>query len=138
MRRWRETIDRPLSIAGDRGGALRVLAVEDDDSSFALLESLLADVDAAELVGRARNGAEALELVAELDPDVVLMDLHMPVMDGIEATRRLREVGARAKVVVVTSSDEPGEVEAALAAGAASKLDKPPSREALVEAISPR
>src|SRR4051812_37950740 len=69
----------------------RLLVVEDDDSVARFLALLLGEDARLEVVGRARHGEEALELVEALRPDVVLTDLEMPVMDGVELTRRLAE-----------------------------------------------
>jgi CheY-like chemotaxis protein len=86
------------------------------------------------MVGRARNGREALALVASLNPDVVLMDLQMPVMGGVEAIRRLRERGSTVRVIVVTGAEEAG-IPAALEAGANAYVTKPPVPEQLMAAI---
>lgn len=87
------------------GEHIRVL-IADDQAPFArMLETLLADDEEVEVVGYARNGAEALELADKEAPDVILMDISMPLMDGLEATRVLREHGSHARVVMLTESD---------------------------------
>ncbi len=100
-----------------------------------LTRAVLASDTRVEVVANARNGREALTLAASVNPDAILMDLHMPVMDGIEATRRLRETGSKARIIIVTGSDGPGEVTAARAAGADTHVPKPQTREALLDAI---
>ncbi|MEV2269403.1 response regulator transcription factor [Nonomuraea africana] len=87
-----------------------------------------------EVVGEAANGAEALERVAELAPDVVLMDVRMPVMDGLEATRRLMSA-ARTKVLILTTFDLDDYVYEALRAGASGFLLKDASAAQLAEAV---
>jgi DNA-binding NarL/FixJ family response regulator len=88
-----------------------------------------------EVVGEAEEGAAAVELVRELKPDVVLMDIRMPVMDGIEATRRLATAGLDARVLVLTTYGLDEYVYEALKAGAAGFLIKTESPERLVEAV---
>ena len=84
---------------------VRVL-IADDHALFAeALEAILAGDARIEVVGRARDGAEAVALTKRHDPDVVLMDLSMPVMDGIEATRRIRAGRDAPCVVVLTGSN---------------------------------
>lgn len=77
-----------------------------------------------EVVGRAENGREALALARSLEPDVILMDIDMPVMDGIEATRQIREELPWAMVLMVTGSDAAADVDRARRAGAAAYLHK--------------
>jgi DNA-binding NarL/FixJ family response regulator len=82
-----------------------------------------------ELTGEAGDGREALELVARLEPDVVLMDVRMPGMDGVEATRRIVEGGGRSRVIILTTFDLDEYAYAALRAGASGFLlkDAPPA-----------
>lgn len=77
-----------------------------------------------EVVGEADNGEEAVELAGRLGPDVVIMDLSMPVLDGVEATRRISEALPAVKVVVLTMHDDPQRTRAALEAGAIAYLTK--------------
>ena len=103
---------------------VRVL-IADDHSLFAkTLEALLAGTRGVEVVGVAEDGLEAVGLAVTLSPDVVLMDVEMPHLDGIAATRRLRELGLGIPVVVLTASDDPKLAEAAHAAGAKGYLTK--------------
>jgi DNA-binding NarL/FixJ family response regulator len=87
------------------------------------------------VVGEAANGAEALDRVAALRPDVVLMDLHMPVLDGIGATRRVRVEHPDVQVLALTTFDDDEDVFAALRAGAVGYLLKDVSSDRLVEAL---
>jgi DNA-binding NarL/FixJ family response regulator len=95
-----------------------VLVVDDHHLVRAGLAALLGTTDDLVVVGQAADGAEAVEAVARQTPDVVLMDLSMPVLDGVEATRRILADHPSVKVVVLTSFSDRGRVDDALAAGA--------------------
>ncbi|UEJ81151.1 response regulator transcription factor [Brachybacterium halotolerans subsp. kimchii] len=114
---------------------VRVLLVDDEQLMRAGLRLMIDGSDGIEVVGEAADGAAALEAVAALDPDVVLMDIRMPHMDGIEATRRLSGDGARPGVVVLTAFDTDGFLLDALRAGAVSFLLKDSPPEQVVEGI---
>jgi DNA-binding NarL/FixJ family response regulator len=115
--------------------AVRVLLV-DDQALFREALAVLLDVRTeVEVVGEAANGDEALRGTAEVRPDVVLMDLRMPVLDGISATRRMRVEHPGVRVIALTTFDEDSEVFAALRAGAVGYLLKDVSSDRLVEAI---
>jgi DNA-binding NarL/FixJ family response regulator len=88
-----------------------------------------------EVVGEAEDGRQAVELARELRPDVVLMDIRMPGLDGIEATRRLAEAGSNARVLVLTTFDLDDYVYEAMKAGASGFLLKDVPREQLVAGI---
>lgn len=103
---------------GGRAAPIRVLIADDQVPFAAMLEAVLADHDEVEVVGRARNGREALQLAGELEPDVVIMDITMPLMDGLEATRLLRERDPAPRVLVLTESDLRGDAVRAQRAGA--------------------
>jgi DNA-binding NarL/FixJ family response regulator len=96
---------------------LRVLLVDDDSGFRAALEALLRTDGRFEVVGEAANGRDALALVPQLAPDFVLLDLEMPLLGGIETARALRRNHPEVRVVIVTSSEHPGDVEAAAALG---------------------
>ena len=114
---------------------IRLLLVDDQrlmrDGLRILLE-LEADF---EVVGEVENGAQALEAYSDLSPDVILMDIRMPVMDGVEATRRLRETDSNAKVIILTTFDDNEYVFEGLRAGALGYLLKDVSGDELADAI---
>jgi DNA-binding NarL/FixJ family response regulator len=97
---------------------VRVLIADDNVLFARTLEAILEDDDRFEVIGKAKDGVEAVELAESLHPDVVLMDITMPRVDGLEATRRLRELGSPAHVVVLTESDFPGDIVRAQRSGA--------------------
>ena len=103
---------------------LRIIICEDDEKLAALVEEILDRDGRFMVVGRATDGDEAVRLVAEHAPDVVLMDIGMPVRDGIDATRMIHQRDARQHVVIYTGSDEYGDVARADEAGAAGYLHK--------------
>jgi DNA-binding NarL/FixJ family response regulator len=114
---------------------VRVLLVDDQALFREALATLLAVHEGVEVVGEAGDGDEALRKAAELVPDVVLMDLRMPVLDGIGATRRLRVEQPDVRVIALTTFDDDEDVFAALRAGAVGYLLKDVSSTRLVEAV---
>ncbi|MFI7007644.1 response regulator [Streptomyces sp. NPDC050145] len=98
---------------------VRVLLVDDQPLVRSGLRTLIGDTDDLEVVGEAGDGAEAVAQTARLTPDVVVMDIRMPGVDGIEATRRIVDSGQGARVLVLTTFDENDYVYGALRAGAA-------------------
>lgn len=115
--------------------AIRVLIVDDQPlirTGIAALLCRKADID---VVGQAGNGREALELVAALDPDIVLMDVMMPVMDGVEATRQLAARGPRPAVIMLTTFHDDERVLQSIAAGARGYLLKDVDHRALADSI---
>jgi len=103
---------------------IRLAVVDDHVIVRNGLQQLLATTDDIELVGMAANGLEALTLVAELKPDVVLMDLSMPEMDGVEATKRIVAEHPGVRVLVLTSFSDQSRIMDALRAGAEGYLLK--------------
>ena len=86
-------------------GAHRILVAEDDDDFLAALETVLTEDGRFEVVGCARNGHEALDLAGRLKPDAVVMDIEMPELDGVEATRALHANGAGIPVIAISGHD---------------------------------
>jgi DNA-binding NarL/FixJ family response regulator len=114
---------------------MRVIICDDQAlirDSLEMLLSLDKDID---VVGQAQDGAEALELVAQHQPDLVLMDLKMPGMNGIEATRRIRTHHPAVKVLVLTTYDDDEWVFDAIRAGATGYLLKDTPREGVIKAV---
>jgi DNA-binding NarL/FixJ family response regulator len=112
---------------------IRLVVVDDQALMRGGLASMLSTQQDIEVVGEAGDGAEAVEVVTRTDPDVVLMDVRMPDVDGIEATRRLS--GHRAAIVMLTTFDLDEHVYAAMRAGAAGFLLKDAPPEALIAAV---
>ena len=114
---------------------IRVVIADDHAVVRAGLAQLLATFAGVELVGAAENGEEAVSLCAERKPDVVLMDLEMPVLDGIESTRRIKAAQPEVAVVVLTSFSDRERILRALDAGAAGYLLKDAEPDELARAI---
>ena len=114
---------------------VRVLVVDDHALFAEALMLTLGIDDRIEVIGSASSGIEAVSLAEALRPDVVLMDVHMPSMDGIEATRRVRNVSPGSRVVMVTAARSPELAYHALAAGAERCLTKDTPAVRLIDAI---
>ena len=112
---------------------IRLVVVDDQALMRGGIASMLATQADMEVAGEAADGAEAVQVVTRVDPDVVLMDVRMPGVDGIEATRRLRD--HRAAIVMLTTFDLDEHVYAAMQAGAAGFLLKDTPPEALIAAV---
>jgi DNA-binding NarL/FixJ family response regulator len=115
--------------------AVRVLIADDHRLFAEALEAILTGDDRIELVGFAGNGAEAVRLAAEMRPDVVLMDISMPLMDGIAAAKAIRAANDGVSVIMLTGSNAQGDVDQARKAGAAGYVTKDRIAAELVEAI---
>jgi DNA-binding NarL/FixJ family response regulator len=114
---------------------IRVLLADDQELVREGFARLLRDVDDVEVVGQAANGAEAVDLVRTAAVDVVLMDVRMPVMDGVEATSRITTASSDVRVLVLTTFDLDEEVHRALLAGASGFMLKDTPYYQLVHAI---
>jgi DNA-binding NarL/FixJ family response regulator len=114
---------------------IRVLIADDQPLVRGGFRMILDERPDLELVGEATDGEQAIALATELEPDVILMDIRMPTIDGVEATRRLVEDGSSARILVLTTFDVDEYVYAAISAGASGFLLKDVEPAALVDAI---
>jgi DNA-binding NarL/FixJ family response regulator len=114
---------------------VRVLIADDEPLFVAMVDALLT-AEGIEVVGRAQDGREAITKTLALAPDVTLMDISMPVLDGIEATREIRQLDPKACVIVLTGSTVVAEVDRARKAGAAAFLSKDRIASELVPTIA--
>ena len=114
---------------------IRVLLVDDQPLVRAGLRTLLDEEEDIDVAGDASNGEEAISAVAALNPNVVLMDIRMPVLDGLEATRRLTALGCAARIVILTTFDVDEYVFQALRSGASGFLLKDATGDEIVRAV---
>jgi DNA-binding NarL/FixJ family response regulator len=114
---------------------IRVLIADDHRLFAQALEAILATDDRIEVVGHAKDGAAAVELAKSLEPDVILMDIAMPGMDGFEATRQIREWKPGSCILMLTGSNSRADVDHARQAGAAGYVTKDRIAAELVDAI---
>jgi DNA-binding NarL/FixJ family response regulator len=114
---------------------IRVLIADDHRLFAQALEAILATDDRLEVSGHARDGAEAVQLALSLDPDVILMDIAMPVMDGFQATRQIRKQRPKACILMLTGSNSRTDVDRAREAGAAGYVTKDRIAAELIDAI---
>ena len=114
---------------------IKVLIVDDHALLREGIRSLLASHDDIEVVGEAANGSEAIEKVREVDPDVILMDIAMPIMDGLEATRRIRKQNPNIKIIILTQYDRKDYVLSSIKSGASGFIPKNVIISELVSAI---
>ncbi|MEW9529541.1 response regulator [Microbispora sp. NPDC049125] len=114
---------------------VRVVLADDQPLVRAALQMVIADAPDLELVGEAGTGAEAVRLAGDLAPDVVVMDIRMPGMDGIEATRLITAGPGTARVIVLTTFDDDDYVHGALRAGASGFLVKDMALEDILTAV---
>lgn len=122
-------------MRGTTGHPVRVLVADDDPLFAEALAIQLALDDGIDVVGIAHDGAEACSLCAVQRPDVVLMDLHMPVLDGLEATRRIAREHLETRVLILSSDEDLGAVDRSVEAGAARFLTKRASLEEVRTAV---
>jgi DNA-binding NarL/FixJ family response regulator len=113
----------------------RVLIVEDHQMTLVGLKMLLEKNNSVEVVGEASNGIEAIQSAASTQPEVILMDIGLPEMDGIEATQKIKQTHPSIRIIMLTSKDNEQDVFASLSAGADAYCMKGISIESLTSAI---
>ena len=123
-------------IRFSRHRPVRILLVEDNDTYAETIELLLADTEDIEVVARARDGVEGCRLATDLEPDCILMDISMPLMDGFAATEIISRVDPDVRIVMLTSSDDAHDRARALRAGASAYLTKESPLHELVSAAT--
>ena len=114
---------------------IRVLIADDHRLFAEALEAILAGDDRIKVVGHASDGREAVRLAGDLKPDVVLMDISMPVLDGIEAARQIRAIDLNTCILMLTGSNSRTDVDRARKAGAAGYVTKDRIAAELIDAI---
>jgi DNA-binding NarL/FixJ family response regulator len=124
-----------LEAAVSPSHRIRVLIADDHRLFAQALEAILATDDRIEVAGRARDGAEAVQLAGKLEPEVILMDIAMPVMDGFQATQQIVKRQPKTCVLMLTGSNLRTDVDRARAAGAAGYVTKDRIAAELVDAI---
>jgi DNA-binding NarL/FixJ family response regulator len=115
--------------------AIRVLIADDQRLFAEALEAILGGDDRIEVVAHAGNGKDAVRLARDLGPDVILMDISMPVMDGFQATREIRKRDAEVAILMLTGSNSRDDVARARQAGASGYVTKDRIAAELIEAI---
>jgi DNA-binding NarL/FixJ family response regulator len=118
------------------GSQIRVLIADDDRDFRASLQQLIERQPELSVVGAAEDGLEAIELADDLDPDAVVIDLHMPLLDGVTAAARLRRDHANLCLIALTGDDEPALHKAVREAGADEVLLKSELVEGLIERLA--
>ena len=124
-----------MSDEQDKPQTITVLIIDDHQLVREGVRNFLQRLRDITVVGEAGSGQEGLRLASELAPDVVLMDLVMPEMDGVETTRRLKQISPRTQVIVLTSFDDDQHILPAIRAGALSYILKDVGTAALAEAV---
>ena len=124
-----------MEAAVNAPGRIRVLIADDHRLFGQALEAIRATDDRLEVIGQAADGAEAVQLALNVDPDVILMDIAMPIMDGLQATKQIRKQKPSACILMLTGSNSRTDVDQARLAGAAGYVTKDRIAAELIEAI---
>jgi DNA-binding NarL/FixJ family response regulator len=118
------------------GTTIRILLVEDFEPFRSFTRSLLLERPELQIVGETSDGLEAIRQAQELDPDLILMDIGLPGLNGIEAARRIRDLVPKSKIVFLTQENSPEIVQEALSLGALGYVHKPCAGNELLQAIA--
>jgi DNA-binding NarL/FixJ family response regulator len=118
------------------GTTIRILLVEDFEPFRSFTRSLLLERPELQIVGETSDGLEAIRQAQELDPDLILMDIGLPGLNGIETARRIRDLVPKSKIVFLTQENSPEIVQEALSLGALGYVHKPCAGNELLQAIA--
>ena len=121
---------------GEAPGGIRVLLADDDPTYVASLRALIERQPVLQVVAAARDGLEAIELAEELDPDAIVLDLHMPRLDGVSATARLRTDHPHVCLIALTGDDAPAVHRAVHEAGADAVMLKTELMDGLLDRLA--
>jgi DNA-binding NarL/FixJ family response regulator len=124
-----------MEAAANVSDRIRVLIADDHRLFGQALEAILATDDRLEVVGHAGDGSEAVQLALSVKPEVILMDISMPVMDGFQATKQIRKQRPHARILMLTGSNSRVDVDRAREAGAAGYVTKNRIAAELIDAI---
>jgi CheY-like chemotaxis protein len=129
------TVAVQISKGNVNNGRARILIADDHRLFAEALEAILASDERLTVAGYARDGREAVELYQQLSPDLVLMDIAMPILDGVQATEQIRELDPKACILMLTGSNARSDVDRARRAGAAGYVTKDRIAAELIDAI---
>jgi DNA-binding NarL/FixJ family response regulator len=124
-----------MEAAANVSDRIRVLIADDHRLFGQALEAILATDDRLEVVGHAGDGSEAVQLALSVEPEVILMDISMPIMDGFQATKQIRKQRPHARILMLTGSNSRVDVDRAREAGAAGYVTKNRIAAELIDAI---
>jgi DNA-binding NarL/FixJ family response regulator len=124
-----------MEAAANVPDRIRVLIADDHRLFGQALEAILATDDRLEVVGHAGDGSEAVQLALSVKPEVILMDISMPIMDGFQATKQIRKQRPHARILMLTGSNSRVDVDRAREAGAAGYVTKNRIAAELIDAI---
>lgn len=128
-------MESAASIMTQLAAPIRLLIVDDEPLFVEMVRAMLGAEQGIEIVGTAADGEEGVRLAAELNPDVIVMDISMPIMNGIDATREIRENDPAASILILTGGTNVAEIDNARTAGAGGYLTKDRIANDLVDEI---
>lgn len=113
----------------------KILITEDSDTIMRMMKDILTE-GGHEIVGEAKNGLEAIEKYEQLQPDIVTLDISMPIMDGMEALSKIIEIDPRARILMVSSAKQNGNIPKSIIMGACEFIEKPFEKQDLLKVIA--